>query len=168
MATEALFLQASDVKKFTSLNGNVDEDKFIQYVKIAQDIHLLNYVGQNLFEKLQDDILNSTLTGDYLTLVNTYIKPLLIHWAMVEYLPWAAYSISNKGVFKHGAENSESVNKGEVDYLQGKEMEVAQSYTRRFIDYMNINYALFPEYSTNGAFEVHPDKEASFGGWFLD
>lgn len=165
--SEALFLQTADIVKFTSLNGNVDKDNFIQYVKIAQDIHILNYLGENLFKKISTDIVNDTLTGDYLTLVNTYIKPMLIHWAMAEYLPWAAYTIANKGVYKHSADGAEVVSKTEVDYLQGKEIETAQAYTRRFIDYMQKYYSLFPEYSSNEQFEVKPDKQADFGGWYL-
>jgi hypothetical protein len=38
---EALLISRNDLVKFTALNGNVDTDKFIQFIKIAQDIHLL-------------------------------------------------------------------------------------------------------------------------------
>ena len=34
---EALLITRKDVVKFTAMNGNVDTDKFIQYIKIAQD-----------------------------------------------------------------------------------------------------------------------------------
>ena len=40
---EALLITRNDVVKFTAMNGNVDTDNFIQYVKIAQDIHIQNY-----------------------------------------------------------------------------------------------------------------------------
>jgi hypothetical protein len=167
MATEPLFIKTADIKRFTSLNGNVDPDKFVQYIKIAQDIQLLNYLGEKLFKKLQGDILNNTLSGNYETLVTTYIKPMLIHWAMVEYLPWAAYTISNKGVFKHGSENSTTVEKNEVDFLQGKEREVANNYTQRMVDYILNNLGSFPEYMANGVNEVQPDTNANYGGWYL-
>jgi len=36
---EALLITRDDIVKFTAMNGNVDTDKFIQFVKIAQDIH---------------------------------------------------------------------------------------------------------------------------------
>ena len=113
---EALFITRNDIVKFTALNGNVDTDKFIQFVKIAQDIHIQNYLGSKLFQKLQADIVANTLSGNYLSLVETYIKPMLIHWSMVEYLPFAAYTIANKGVYKHTSENAENVDKNEVDY----------------------------------------------------
>jgi hypothetical protein len=37
---QALFITRSDLVKYTAVNGNVDTDKFIQFVKIAQDIHI--------------------------------------------------------------------------------------------------------------------------------
>jgi uncharacterized protein YueI len=49
---EALIITRDDVVKFTSLNGNVDPDKFIQYIKIAQDIHVQKYLGTDLLNKV--------------------------------------------------------------------------------------------------------------------
>ena len=165
---EALLITRKDVVKFTAMNGNVDTDKFIQYVKIAQDVHIQNYVGTELLKAIQAKITGSTLTGDYLSLVTDYIKPMLIHWAMVEYLPFAAYTIANKGVYKHSSENSENVSKEEVDFLMEKERDIAQYYTDRFISYMSFNASSkFPEYYTNNNEDVYPDKDASFEGWVL-
>lgn len=165
---EALLITRKDVVKFTAMNGNVDTDKFIQYVKIAQDVHIQNYVGTELLKAIQTKITNSTLTGDYLSLVTDYIKPMLIHWVMVEYLPFAAYTIANKGVYKHSSENSENVSKEEVDFLMEKERDIAQYYTDRFISYMSFNASSkFPEYYTNNNEDVYPDKDASFEGWVL-
>ena len=166
MAT-ALFVSRDEIVKFTALNGNIDTDNFIQWVKVAQDIHIQNYLGTKLFKKINDDIVAGTLTGNYLTLTNVYVKPMLIHWAMVEYLPFAAYTISNKGVYKHNSENSDTVNKEEIDFLVEKERSVAENYTRRFIDYMSFNNSLFTEYNTNSNADVYPDKQSDFAGWQL-
>jgi hypothetical protein len=165
---DALFITRKDLVKFSSLNGNVDTDKFLQYIKIAQDIHIQNYLGTDLYNKIQADIIATTLAGDYLTLVNDYIKPMLIHWALVEYLPFAAYTIANKGVYKHNSENAENVSKEEIDFLIEKERTTAQYYTERFIDYMSFNASSkFPEYYTNNNEDIYPDKDANFGGWVL-
>ena len=165
---EALLITRKDVVKFTAMNGNVDTDRFIQYIKISQDVHIQNYVGTELLKAIQTKITASTLTGDYLSLVTDYIKPMLIHWALVEYLPFAAYTIANKGVYKHSSENSENVSKEEVDFLIEKERTTAQYYTDRFIDYMSFNASSkFPEYYTNNNEDVYPDKDANFGGWVL-
>ena len=166
MAT-ASFVSRDEIVKFTALNGNIDTDNFIQWVKVAQDIHIQNYLGTKLFKKINDDIVAGTLTGNYLTLTNVYIKPMLIHWSLVEFLPFAAYTIANKGVYKHNSENSDTVSKEEVDFLVEKERSIAENYTRRFIDYMSFNNSLFPEYNTNSNADVYPDKQSDFGGWIL-
>jgi len=164
---QALFVTTKDIATFTALNGNVDVDKFMQFIKIAQDIHIQNYLGTDLYNKINNDIVSSSLTGDYLTLVNNYIKPMVIHWAMVEYLPFSAYTIANKGVYKHSSENSESVEKNEVDFLINKERSIAENYTQRFVDFMCFNSNDYPEYNTNSNGDVYPDKQVNFTNWFL-
>ena len=164
---QALFISRDDIVKFTALNGNIDTDKFIQFVKIAQDIHIQNYLGTKLFDKINDGIVAANLSTPYTTLLNKYIKPMVIHWSMVEYMPFAAYTIANKGVYKHNSENSENVDKLEVDFLIEKERSIAEHYTRRFIDYMSFNQQNFPEYNLNSNADMFPDKEADFSGWYL-
>ena len=68
---------------------------------------------------------------------------MLIHYAMVDYLPFAAYQVANGGVYKNQSENSETATKAEIDTLVEKHRGFAQFYTRRFIDYMNFNNSLF-------------------------
>lgn len=167
MAT-ALFITREDLVRNTALGGNVDTDKFVQFIKIAQQIHIQNFLGTQLYNKISADILAGTLSGDYLDLVNDYVQPMLIHYAMVEYLPWAAYTIANKGVYKHGSENAQNVDKEEVDFLVGKEQKIADYYSRRFLDYMSFNAASkFPEYYTNSNDDVWPEKDSYFSSWVL-
>ena len=164
---EALFITRKDLVKFTSVNGSVDNDKFLQYIKIAQDIHIQNYLGTKLYERIENDIINDTLTGDYLKLVTDYIQPMLIHYAMVDYLPFAAYQVKNGGVFKHSSENAETVSKDEVDFLIQKERDFAEYYTRRFVDYICFDNTKFPEYTENQQSDVYPDKDVDSSNWVL-
>jgi hypothetical protein len=242
---EALLITRNDVVKFTALNGNVDTDNFIQWVKIAQDIDIQRILGTQLLQKLQAEIIlaNSgiptaisithagtgytTATGvttnggaldltlditavaglvtvanidtagtgvkvgdtviidggnddaeiiidsvytiptDYNNLLVTYVKPMLIHFAMSQFLPFAAYTIANKGVYKHNSENSTNVEKNEIDYLVQKELMIAQNYTERFIDYISFNNDLFPEYNTNSNGDMYPSTQNNFTGWFI-
>lgn len=165
---QALFVTTNDIVSFSAMNGSVDPDNFIQWVKVAQDTEILNYLGSDLYNKINADIIAGTLANPYLTLVNDYIKPMVIHFAMVQYLPWVAYTIANRGVYKHTSENSESVTKTEVDYLVEKERSIAMSYTQRFLKYMCYNKSTFPEYSSNTDEDVKPSRSNSnFGGWEL-
>jgi hypothetical protein len=167
MAT-ALFIKRADLVKNTALSGNVDTDKFIQFIKLAQEIHVQNYLGTDLYDKISSDIVAGSLSGDYLELVNEYIQPMLIHFAMAEYLPFAAYTISNGGVYKHSSENSTQPLKQEIDSLIAKERDYAEYYTNRFIEHMSFNAgSKFPEYFSNNNEDVYPDKDALFQGWVL-
>ena len=85
----ALFISRTDLVRNSIIDSNVDTDKFIFFIRLAQEIHVRNYLGSDLYNRISNDIINDTLTGDYLTLVNTYVQPMLIHFAMVDYLPFA-------------------------------------------------------------------------------
>jgi len=164
---KALWIKREDLVRNTVLNGNVDTDKFIQFIAIAQDIHLQNYTGTRLYNKISNDIIAGTLANPYLALVTDYLQPMLIQWALTEYLPFAAYTVGNGGVFKHNSENSTTAEKVEVDYLVGKARDLAQYYTDRFITYMSYNQAQFPEYYQNNNADVFPDTDANFASWVL-
>lgn len=164
---QALFVSRDDIVKFTAVNGNTDTDKFIQWVKVAQDTHIQGYLGTKLFEKINNGIVANNLPTAYRTLLNTYIKPMVIHWAMVEYLPFAAYTIANKGVYKHGSENSTNVEKNEIDFLVEKQRSIAEHYTRRFVDYICLNQTQFPEYNENSNGDMYPNTSADFTGWYI-
>lgn len=166
MAT-ALFIKREDIVRNTVISGNVDTDKFIQFIKIAQEIHIQNYTGTKLYDKISSDIIANTLAGNYLSLVTDYVQPMLIHWALVEYLPFAAYTVANGGVFKHTSENSVNAEKVEIDYLVEKERTIAKYYTERFIDYMSFNQSLFPEYNENVNEDIYPDRDSRPASWVL-
>ncbi len=110
---QVLFVSPADVIKRTGINGNVDRDQMIQFIKIAQQMHIQNYLGTDLYNKISADIIAGTLTGDYLELVNDYIQPMLIHFAMVDYLPFASYELRNGGLFRHRSENADNPTKEE-------------------------------------------------------
>ena len=170
MAT-ALFISREDLVRNTLISGSLDVDKFIQFIKIAQVIHVQNFTGTKLYDAISNMIINNTLTvadnPNYLKLVNDFIQPLLIQYAMVEYLPFAAYTVGNGGVYKHTSETSVSVDKLEVDYLIEKSRKLAEYYTERFTDYMIYNQNLFPEYTTNNQSDVYPDYTVQNTGWNL-
>ncbi len=170
MAT-VLFINRTDLIRNSILDGNVDTDKFIQFVKISQQINIQNYLGTELYNKFTTIIGNGDIdTNQYVNykmLLNEYIQPMLIWYAQVDYIPFAAYQIKNGGVYKHSSENAETVSKTEVDYLVEKARTYADWYSRRFIDYMAFNQQLFPEYTSNINNDIYPSYDATFNGWVL-
>lgn len=171
MAT-ALFISRTDLVKNSIIDGNVDTDKFIQFIKVAQQIDIQNLLGTDLYNKIGADIASGAaggagLSGNYLSLVNTYVQPTLIWFAQMNYIPFAAYQIKNGGVFKHSSETAQNVDKNEVDYLVSKAREYANYYSTRLVDYLSFHNDLFPEYNSNTDEDISPDTDTTFKGWVL-
>jgi hypothetical protein len=171
MAT-ALFITREDLVRNSIIDGNVDYDKIIQFVKVAQEIDIQNLLGTDLYNKISADIISGAgggagLTGNYLTLVNDFVQPTLIWFAQMNYIPFSAYTIAKGGVYKHQAENSQTVDKNEVDYLVAKAREYANYYSTRLVDYLCFNSSLFPEYTSNTNNDISPDSDTTFNGWVL-
>lgn len=169
--SKALFISVLDLKRKSILDGNIDSDKVIQFIEVAQDTHIQNYLGGKLYQKLQDIIIagtvDETVNANYKLLLNTYIKPMLIWYAQSNFLPFAMYQISNGGVFKHRSESSDTVTYEEMSMLINRVSETADFYTRRFLDYMSYNSTLYPEYTSNSNDDMYPDKDVNFHGWVL-
>ena len=166
MAT-ALLISKRDLIRNTIIDGSVDVEKYLHFIRLAQEIHLQNILGTKLLRKIQDDIVAGTLAGDYKDLVDNYLKDILIHYAMTDYIPFDSYSITNGGIQKHQGENAEIPEKVEVDSLIEKHREFAQFFTRRFIDFINNNSSKFPEYLNNNQEDMFPSQNADFTGWVL-
>lgn len=162
-----LFISPDDLVKRTAINGNVDRDQMVQFIKIAQDIHVQALLGTALYNKLKDDVLNDTLTGNYETLMTDYVQDVLVHYAMVEILPFLAYKVSNGGVFRKQSENSEGIDKSELEYLIQKERDTAEHYGRRLVSYLTFYGSLTPEYYENQNGQMYPTDGQSFHGWYL-
>jgi len=167
MAQEVLFVTKEDVVRYTDLNGNTDVDRFLSKVKIAQDLDVQVLLGTRLFERLKNDILNDTLADPYLTLLQEKIVPIVIHYAMVQYLPSAPYVVGNKGVYKRTSENGQVVDANELIKMIENERSVAEAYAQRFIDYMCYNQTQFPEYYSNVNDDIYPTRRNYFNGWYI-
>ena len=159
-----LFIKPEDVIRNSILDGNVDRNKFLPYIKIAQETHVHNFLGKNLYDAFVKGIRDDTLTNRYKLLLSEYIQPMVIHFSMVVYLPFASYAIKNGGIQKHVGDTSESLEKHEINALVEQERRFAQSYTDKFVDFMCDNSNDFPEYNTSNTKDGNPSKEVYFAG----
>ena len=161
-----LFVTEKDVVSLSVLSGNLDPDKLIQWIHIAQDTHVQNALGTDLFVRLKTGVIDDDLTANEISLLDNYVKDMTIHWALVVAIGFLPYSVSNNGVFKLSEENSEVLDKEEIDSLVQKHRNLAEFYTKNFINYMCYNHTLFPEYDTNTNEETKPKKDLNFNTWF--
>ena len=171
MSKNILFVSRNDIVKRTPVGANIDPDKIIPFIKIAQDKNILVLLGTVLYEKLQSDIAAGTITGVYRTLLDDFITDTLVNYAMVEALPYMAYTFGNGSVVKNtNSEQGSSPSKGDLDFLLGKSLQTASFYAERLVSYLIANNTLYPEYvQSNGKSDnVYPNKGQQYNrGWVL-
>jgi hypothetical protein len=167
MSQYALFITRNDIIKNTPLQGSIDGDRLLPFVRTAQDKYILNLLGTVLFDKLQSDIENGTpFTGYYETLMEDHIKPTLIWYACVEYIPFSGIQFKSEGSFKHQSEQSISPGKNEIDYLLSKALNNADYYSTRLQDYLISFSNEIPEYyqTVGNQTQVWPDQQNQYFG----
>lgn len=170
MSANVLFISRNDIIKRAPINGNVDPDKIVPFIKTAQDKYLLILLGTMLYNKLQADVVADAVTGVYQTLIEDYITDALVHYTVVEALPFLAYTIANGSIVKNTSEQATSPSKNDIDFLLQKELQTAQFYAERLVNYLIANNDLFPEYNqtTGKSDNVNANRKSSYtGGWVL-
>jgi hypothetical protein len=91
---KALFITTNDLRRKSLVGGSVDADKFIQFIEVSQDIHevsqdihIQNYLGTSLYDKISTLITGGTIddaaNAAYKTLLNDYITPMLISQTII-------------------------------------------------------------------------------------
>ena len=159
---ELLFIQPSDITKTTVLGGNVDIDKY-QFCIINAQISVIEpLLGTELYDYIIDNF--GTLTGDYETLFNEFVKPITKNEAIAEYIEISSYTLNNGGLFKHSPQDAEIVDKDEAQYLAGKYHSLAQMYIQRINKWICLNN--LPEYK-HYQDEVSAQNIKVTSGWYL-
>ena len=160
----SLFCNEDKLKSSTAINYNVDTAFLLPFLKIAQDKHMQIILGTDLYEKIESDIASSSLTGVYKTLVDNYIQDCIIHYALVEALPFISFQIKNGSITQKNSENGNAANKDDVNWLVQKERDTAEFYGQRIVDYLCENSSSYPEYTTNSGADLNPISNAYFTG----
>ena len=163
-----LFISEDRLKTTTALNYNIDTEYLLPFVKTAQDKHLQAILGTQLYDKLIAEITAGTTAGAYLTLLNDYIQDALVHYSIMEALPFISFKIANGSITQKNSENGTAATKDEVDWLISKERDSAEFYGQRIIEYLIYNSSSFPEYSTNSNDDISPIGNAFNPGIKID
>lgn len=156
LTAEVLFVNADYLKRMTQLNGAVDEDWFLPAVVVAQDKWIQAYLGSKLYNKLRDDIRSGTLAGDYVTLMDSYVRKATTWWTMVELIPNLYVQLANGGLVIRTQENTAAISPSDLKREVERARDNAKFYTRRMYEYLCNNTTLFPEYTTSDAGEMCP------------
>lgn len=163
-----LFISENKIKDSTAINGNVDQEFLIPYIKVAQKKYIETKLGTDLFEKLQSDITAGSLAGAYQTLVDDYIQDALVHWSFYECIPFLRYKVQNGNIYSKTSETGTALSREEAQDLREEIRNTSEFFTERLIDYIKNNTASYPEYTTNTGADVSPDTVNYYSGMNLE
>jgi hypothetical protein len=168
MSKTTLFVSRNDIIKRSNLGGNIDPDRIVPSIYTAQQKYILPTLGTVLYNKLQSDVESGSLVNQYKTLIEDYVTDTLVHYTVVEYLPFSIYHIGQAGVLAYQNENLVKPDKRDVDFLLQKSLQSAQYFNERLTDYLIANNPDFPEYwqVTGKSDNIYPDKSRKYNvGW---
>jgi hypothetical protein len=165
----ALFITRNDIIKNTPLQGAIDADALLPFVRTAQDKYLKNLLGTVLFEYLQAQILAGTvdtLSVYYQDLLDDHIKNTLNWYACVEYLPFSSIQFKSNGAVKQQSEQGTAPAKSEIDYLRSTAQTNADYYALRLQNYLIAYSNNIPQYlqSVGNQTQIYPDQTNQYFG----
>jgi hypothetical protein len=163
----ALFINRNDIIKNTPLQGAIDADALLPFVRTAQDKYLKNLLGTVLFDYLQAQIIANTVSSlsiYYQDLLDDYIKNSLMWYSAVEYIPFSNVQFKSNGAVKQQSEQGVAPSKSEIDYLKQQAQNNADYYALRLQNYLIAYSNNIPQYleSVGNQTQIYPDQSNNY------
>lgn len=153
-----LLVSEQRLKQWTNLDDNVRVEEITPFIIQSQDIYIQNLCGTLLFNRLKDGVLANDLNVNETILLQDYVAPALMQYALYMLMPGLKYNLLDKGILSGTSEESSGINLDELKYLRQSVLNTAEFYSKRLREYFIDNPGMFPEYSQPGTNGMYPDK----------
>jgi hypothetical protein len=141
-----LFITPDEVRKRTSLDSNVDDDKIINSMRLAQDLTLEPLLGSVMLDEIKAQVIAGTLTTAYSNLLDYYCRPVLIQAILNKISLFLVYRYNNTGVVKNNLDNEEILSTKDIVALRNEVQESVNEYGQRLTSFLEANTELYPLY----------------------
>jgi hypothetical protein len=169
MVNFVYFVSVTYLKDNTPLNENLDDKLLKGAIKEAQEIYIRDVIGSGIYNELQDQAYNGTLTTDNTTLLDSYIAPCLKYYTLTESMLPLTFKFMNKSVASRNSENATPISTAELTLIEQRYRDKAEYYAERLRDYLRENSTKYPKFLNPGSgFDVIKPKNTAFlGGMYL-
>ena len=156
---EILLVSEEKLKAFTTVNENVSPQLLIPYVLNAQNTYLVNLIGSTFMKDIYLQVRTNSVTAANRYLLDEYIGPVVLNYALMMALPFLKYKILNKSILSPKSETADSINIDELKYLVSEVRNVADQYAMLLQKYLFYHMNDYPLWNTANARDgVIPDK----------
>lgn len=149
--SNVLFISETYLKDSSYIDENVDIKLLRNSILETQDMRILPIVGTALYEELKTQIQDGTKTDLNNTLLDTYIKPALKYWVLLDSALILTFKVMNKSIVKRTAENTESIQTSDLDRLMDHFKIRAEMYSERITKYLIAQNAVYPLFYQPGS-----------------
>jgi hypothetical protein len=156
---DTLLITSQYLRENSIISDAVDDKILDPIILIAQDKYIHPLLGGVLYNKILDDIKNSTLTPTYKSLVDLYILPALLQYCVYESVPYITFKFKNKGIQKQTSDTSETPDLSELYFLRDNILISAKFLGERMAAFLCANTNLYPEYNSFQNGELNSKKQ---------
>jgi hypothetical protein len=135
-----IWLTENDIPALTSFAGNIDTDALKPFIVIAQTNDILPILGVDLYNKINTDIENNTLSGIYLEFYDKYIIFMLAYFSCSHYIAINTSQISQNGIIKP----DQRTDLNEINRLSALYNQFGNNVFVQFKEFIRLNP--IPEY----------------------
>ena len=166
--SKILLINTKDVKDYTSMSGNVDENKILPVIYKTQLIYIEPILGSKLYNKLLDLIKDSELdvpaNEKYKLLLEEKVLPVHVNYTVGELVIDLAYKIDNGGIEQHQSDTGITSYRKEIAFLKQQYFSDAEVFRGRLNDFLCAHSSDYPEYSQNTNDDISPNKRTVYSG----
>ena len=170
--SRVLLISTATLKKHTPIQDNVDDSLLNPYIYKAQETHIQQILGTNLYDKVlnlvQTNTIGTASNVAYKTVLEDYIVPCLIEYSFYEVMPFISLKITNKSIVRGNAEYATEGDLADLKYLRQSVRDLAEFYAQRLTNFLRQYSNNYPEYFTNsGLDKIVPNSTSYFAGVYI-
>ena len=135
-------LTAEKLEEITPITNALSNqvNLLIPFIEFAETAHLKeDLLGEAMYDGIIDEIEAGTLSGNNLTLVNTYLYNLSGWYSLFEASPFIAFRAEAKGITKKYSDNSQPLDKSEYDSWRQAVLDKALFWRNATIKFLTNN-----------------------------
>lgn len=152
-----MLISPKKVKESGELNLNVDEGVIGASIRTAQNVYMVDVVGKDLVEALQEKVYNkiqgasaNTIDSEenvaYKTLLDEYMTPALITKTVIDVCIRTSLKIRNMGVVQNSdGVNVQKASLDDIKFLQNYEETMYDHHLNRMAEFLCANKEAIPE-----------------------
>ena len=131
------------LKEYYLLPINFNTDEIWNFIPLAEQLHIVPIIGQEMYNELLDQVENNEVTPENASLL-LQIYPFEGLAIMEVSMPYIAFHITEVGITKGSSENSDSVTTNDINYLTNYVRSQMVPYKERLIEFISQNSELYP------------------------